>query len=196
MARPPPGAACRRTSHRGARGAARDMSILTLPQVPAASPGVAALRRGWMRLERGVDAACGTAGNPLRHLGAIGFSLFWLLAASGIYLYAAIDTSAGGAWTSIDRLSREQPYLGGLLRSLHRYTADAFAVVMLVHLAREALFGRFRGFRRFSWLTGVAVLPLAFPRGPRSGVAPPRSHRRVPRRSPPPPSHATPPPHR
>ncbi|MEI6720253.1 MAG: cytochrome b N-terminal domain-containing protein, partial [Betaproteobacteria bacterium] len=109
--------------------------------------------------ERTFDATFGSAANPLRHLGALGFMFFWWLAISGIYLYAALDTSVDGAWRSIDALSREQWYLGGLLRSLHRYCADAFMVVTLLHLAREFLLGRHSGFRRFSWLTGVP-LPL------------------------------------
>jgi len=117
---------------------------------------------GWRRLEHGVDALCGSAGNPLRHLGALGFLLFWLLAVSGIYLYAVLDTSAAGAWRSIDTLSREQWFAGGVLRSVHRYAADAFVAVTLLHLGREWLFGRYTGFRRFSWLTGVPLLPLAF----------------------------------
>lgn len=117
---------------------------------------------GWRRVEHGFDAAFGSALNPLRHLGAIGFLLFWLLALSGIYLYAVLDTSAEGAYRSIDRLSREQWYLGGLLRSLHRYAADAFVVVMGLHLLREWLFGHYSGFRRFSWLTGVPLLAFAF----------------------------------
>ena len=62
----------------------------------------------------------------------------------------------------IDRLSREQWYLGGLLRSLHRYAADAFVVVTLAHVLREWLHGRYHGFRRFSWLTGVPLLGFAF----------------------------------
>ncbi len=124
--------------------------------------GVEALRRGWRALERGLDARVGERANPLRHLGAIGFALFWLLAVSGIYLYAVIDTSAVGAWSSIDALSPSRFAFGGLLRSLHRYAADAFVAVMLLHLAREALFGRFRDFRRFTWLTGVPVIALAF----------------------------------
>ncbi|MBS0338388.1 MAG: hydrogenase iron-sulfur subunit [Proteobacteria bacterium] len=110
-------------------------------------------------LERVFDAAFGSALNPLRHLGALGFLCFWLLAVSGIYLYAALDTSVGGAWRSVDELSREQRYLGGLLRSVHRYAADAFVIVTLAHLVRELLLGRYAGFRRFSWLTGVP-LPL------------------------------------
>ena len=37
----------------------------------------------WRTIEGGFDTAFGSALNPLRHLGAIGFLAFWLLAASG-----------------------------------------------------------------------------------------------------------------
>ena len=114
------------------------------------------------RLERGLDWPGGAALNPLRHLGALGFLFFWLLAASGIYLYAVLDTSASGAYPSIDHLSREQWYLGGVLRSVHRYAADAFILVTLAHLLREWMLGRYRLFRRYSWLTGVPLLAFAF----------------------------------
>jgi len=117
---------------------------------------------GWLRVEGVLDAVFGSAANPLRQLGALGFLLFWLLAVSGIYLYAVIDTSVTASWTSIDRLSREQWYLGGVLRSVHRYAADAFILVMGLHLLREALHGRYHGFRRYSWLTGVPLILLAF----------------------------------
>ncbi len=116
----------------------------------------------WQRGERGLDAVSGSALNPLRHLGALGFLCFWLLAASGIVLYAVLDTSVAGAYRSIAELSRQPWYLGGWLRSLHRYAADAFVVLMLAHLLREWLFGRYHGFRRFSWLTGVPLLLFAF----------------------------------
>ncbi len=116
----------------------------------------------WQRGEHRLDAVSGGALNPLRQLGALGFLCFWLLAASGIVLYAVLDTSAAGAYRSIDALSHLPWYLGGWLRSLHRYAADAFVVFMLAHLAREWLFGRYRGFRRFSWLTGVPLLAFAF----------------------------------
>ena len=97
----------------------------------------------WQRAERGLDtAAGGTLQNPLRHLGALGFLCFWLLAVSGIILYAVLDTSAGGAYRSIDELSRQPWYLGGWLRSLHRYAADAFIVFTVAHLVREWLLGR------------------------------------------------------
>jgi coenzyme F420-reducing hydrogenase delta subunit/ferredoxin len=117
---------------------------------------------GFRRLERVFDSAFGSGLNPLRHLGALGFMLFWLLAISGIYLYMELDTSAEGAYRSIDRLSREPWRPGGILRSLHRYAADGLIVVTLAHLLREGLYGRYSGFRRFSWLTGIPLLLLGY----------------------------------
>ncbi len=116
----------------------------------------------WRRLEHGFDGAFAGALNPLKHLGALAFLLFWLLAATGIVLYIVLDTSAQGAYRSIESLSREPRGAGSILRGLHRYAADAFVLVALAHLAREWLLGRFRGFRKFSWLTGVPTLVLVY----------------------------------
>ncbi len=116
---------------------------------------------GFRRLERAFDAAFGSGLNPLRHLGALGFMMFWLLAVSGIYLYVVLDTSATGAYRSIAELSQSRWHVGGVLRSLHRYAADAFIWVTLAHLLREGLYGRYSGFRRFSWLTGIPLMLLA-----------------------------------
>ena len=43
-----------------------------------------ALLHGLQAIERCFDRAFGNAANPLRHLGALGFFLFWIVAASGI----------------------------------------------------------------------------------------------------------------
>ena len=98
----------------------------------------------------------------LRHLGALGFLLFWLLAASGIYLYIRFDTSVAGAYDSIGEL---EWWFGGVLRSMHRYAADAFVLVVLAHFLRELLAGRFRGFRAFSWISGVPLVWLMYASG-------------------------------
>lgn len=124
------------------------------------------LRQGglllWRRLEHALDAMTGSALNPLRHLGSLGFLCFWLLAISGIYLYTVLDTSAEGAYPSIKQLGAQPWWVGGWLRSVHRYAADAFVLVMMAHLMREWLHGRYRGFRRFSWLTGIPLIVLVF----------------------------------
>ena len=121
--------------------------------------------RAWRVLERSLDGLVGAAANPLRQLGALGFLFFWWLAASGLYLFAALDSSATAAFESIAELSRLPWYLGGWLRSVHRYAADAFVIAMLTHLLREWLLGRYQGFRRFSWLTGVPLLLFGFGAG-------------------------------
>jgi ferredoxin len=100
--------------------------------------------------------------SALRHLGTLGFTLFWVLAASGMYLYLRFDTSAAGAYASVGEL---EWWFGGVLRSLHRYAADAFVVVCVAHLVRELWLGRFRGFRAFSWISGVPLLWLVYASG-------------------------------
>ena len=119
-------------------------------------------RRAWGWVDQVFDAAFGSAANPLRHLGALGFLCFWVLVASGVYLYVVIDTSVEGAHASIDQLSAMPWWGGGWLRSVHRFAADAFMVLMGVHLLREWVHGRFRGFRRFSWQTGVPLIVFGF----------------------------------
>ena len=102
---------------------------------------------------------------PWHHLGALGFYLFWIVAASGIYLFVFFDTSVAGAHASLERLTREQWWFGGVMRSLHRYGSDAFVAVALLHLVRELVAGHFRRFRWFSWITGVVLLWFIYASG-------------------------------
>ena len=44
------------------------------------------------------------------------------------------------------------------MRSLHRYASDAVIVTVLLHLFKEFASGRYRGFRWFSWVTGIPNL--------------------------------------
>jgi coenzyme F420-reducing hydrogenase delta subunit/quinol-cytochrome oxidoreductase complex cytochrome b subunit len=125
---------------------------------------IAALRQ-LQKVERGFDRAFGAPANPWRHLGALGFFLFWVVAASGIYLYIFFDTSVDGAYHSVETLTHEQWYAGGVMRSLHRYASDAFVVVVALHLAKEFLHRRYAGFRWFSWLTGVPLVWFLFASG-------------------------------
>lgn len=114
------------------------------------------------RLEKAFDAPFGGANNPLRHLGAMAFFFLWIVTISGLYLYTVLDTGIVQVYSSIDWLTKEQWYLGGVLRSLHRYGSDAFVLTTLLHLAREWAYGHFRGFRLYSWVTAVPLLWLMF----------------------------------
>jgi len=114
-------------------------------------------RQAYRSLERRYTAAFAAA-NPWKHLGPLGIFFLCLVVVSGIYLYVQIDTSVQGVYRSIVDLSRDPRSLGGLMHSLHRYSADAFLLLTTLHLLREFLLGRFRHFYRFAWLTGVPLL--------------------------------------
>ena len=106
------------------------------------------------------DRAFAPAHNPWRHLGALAFLCLLICVASGIVAYAWYDTSVAGAYASGLRLQNDALLLGRLLRGVHRYGADAFMLLTLLHLLREAVRGHFRGARWYSWLTGIALLWL------------------------------------
>jgi ferredoxin len=117
-----------------------------------------ALRWVFQRVEAGFAAVFGQRLNPIPQLGSLGWFLFWIVTVSGIYVYVFFDTGVTQAWESLERLSRDQWYLGGLMRSLHRYASDALVVVVFVHLLREFALDRMRGNRWFPWVTGVLLL--------------------------------------
>ncbi|MCP5248013.1 MAG: hydrogenase iron-sulfur subunit [Candidatus Accumulibacter sp.] len=119
----------------------------------------------FLRVEEAFDAPFGGRDNPLRHLGAIGLYLLWIVVGSGLYLYTVLDTGIDAVYSSIGYLSQEQWYLGGVLRSLHRYASDGFMLVMMLHLLREWSYGRYFGFRLYSWMTGIPLIWLAYVAG-------------------------------
>ena len=69
------------------------------------------------------------------------------------------------AQASVEYLTVQQWYLGGVMRSLHRYGSDGVAATMLLHMARHWCFDRYRGFRWFSWVSGMALLWLVYAAG-------------------------------
>jgi CDP-4-dehydro-6-deoxyglucose reductase, E3 len=120
------------------------------------------LRWFFMHAEAVFNRAFGDRLNPLYHLGPMTFFLFWIVAGSGLYLYVFFDTSVVGAYASVDSLTHRQWFAGGILRSAHRYASDAMVLVMLVHMLRCFAFDRLRGFRSFSWVTGVVLIWLVY----------------------------------
>lgn len=128
---------------------------------PRPAPRASALTP-WVRaLEHILDHPFGAA-NPLKHLGALAILLLWVLLASGVVLFAVLDTSAAGAYASIAALAEVPWRLGDLLRGLHRYSADALVLVLALHVTREWLLGRYRHVHRVIWLTGVPLVLLIF----------------------------------
>ncbi len=118
-----------------------------------------------MWLEGLFDKAFGARWNPMYYLGGLGFFYFWIVIVSGFYIYAFFDTGLTEAYESVEQLTHEQWYLGGVMRSLHRYASDALVVMMVLHMIREFAFDHYRGPRFFSWITGVPMTWLVIAAG-------------------------------
>ncbi len=116
----------------------------------------------FLRLESGFNVIFGPALNPFYYLGAITYLMFWIIVVSGIYIFAFYDTGVEDAYSSVEYITHEQWYMGGVMRSLHRYASDGMLLAGVLHMLRNFVFDRYRGFRWFSWFTGVVLLWLVY----------------------------------
>jgi CDP-4-dehydro-6-deoxyglucose reductase len=116
----------------------------------------------FLHVERIFNHAFGEENNPLYHLGSITYFLFWIVLATGLYLYVFFKTGVDEAYASVEHLTAAQWYLGGVMRSLHRYASDGIVLGMMLHLGRHFVFDHYRSFRWFSWISGVVVLWLVY----------------------------------
>ena len=116
------------------------------------------IKRAYLALESWFNISFGTEWNPLYHLGTLSFFLFWIILISGIYLFIPFHGSLAGAYASVEYITHDQWYAAGVMRSLHRYASDAVVITVLLHMFKEFASGRHRGFRWFSWVTGVPNL--------------------------------------
>ena len=124
-----------------------------------------AARKGIALLQWPLQRAFGHRLNPLNHLGALTIYFLWIVLVSGIWLLIFFRTSVIGAFDSVEYLTHEQWYLGGIMRSLHRYASDAAIITIAVHIAKEFALDRYRGPRWFTWLTGTPLIWIVFPLG-------------------------------
>ena len=125
----------------------------------------APLRFVFEHVESLFDRIFGPRWNPFSCLGALGWFYFWIVCASGVYLFIFYDTGIHEAYRSIQSISGEYRYHAGVMRSLHRYASDAMVVMVVVHMLREFAYDRYRGARWYSWLTGIPMLWLLFAAG-------------------------------
>jgi len=116
-------------------------------------------------LHRPLARAFGPVENPLNHLGALIIFFCWIVLISGIWLLIFFRTSVSGAFESLEYLTHEQWYLGGIMRSLHRYASDAAILALFVHIVKEFAFDTYRLKRWFGWVTGVPLVWMLFALG-------------------------------
>ncbi|MBI3149446.1 MAG: cytochrome b N-terminal domain-containing protein [Betaproteobacteria bacterium] len=119
----------------------------------------------FMHVEGPFNLAFGNQLNPFYYLGAISYFMFWIVVVSGLYLYIFFSTSVEGAYDSVEAITHGQWYFGGIMRSFHRYASDGMVLTMGLHLTRHFFFDHYRGFRWFSWVSGVVLLWLVYASG-------------------------------
>jgi ferredoxin/coenzyme F420-reducing hydrogenase delta subunit len=125
-------------------------------------PMKALLKKGFNSLESLFSKAFTPGWNPIYQLGALSFFYFWIVAITGVYLFIFFETSTEGAHSSLEQITLEQWYLGGIMRSFHRYASAAMGVCVSLHMLREFAMDRYSGVRWFSWVSGIPLLWLLF----------------------------------
>ncbi len=113
-------------------------------------------------VEDGFTTVFGGRNNPLHQLGALTIFFFWIVLVTGLYLFVFYETSLSGAYDSLERITYDQWWHAGVMRSLHRYASDAAVITMILHLSREFIRDRYRSFRWYSWFTGVPLLWMVY----------------------------------
>ena len=92
-----------------------------------------------------------TKNNPLYHLADISIFMLAVATISGIYIFLFYNVDPAHSYQSVEKLSNQ--WVGGLMRSIHRYSSDLLVVFVLMHLVHMYITGKFR--RILSWITGV-----------------------------------------
>ena len=75
---------------------------------------------------------------------------------TGIWLTMNFNTSAEGAFASVEYIMRDVPY-GWILRYMHSTGASAFFVVVYLHMFRALMYGSYQKPRELIWIFGMTI---------------------------------------
>ena len=92
-------------------------------------------------------------------LGGAAFLLFLILVATGILLTFYYVPDVDRAYESMKDLRFAVPF-GVFLRNVHRWSAQAMVLVVMLHMVRVFYTGSYRPPREFNWVVGVGLLGL------------------------------------
>lgn len=85
---------------------------------------------------------------------------FGVQVVTGFFLWTGYSPSGQTAWESVYYIQHEM-FGGWLLRGLHHYTAQAFVVLLVLHLFQMILFGAYRAPRELTFWLALLLVPLA-----------------------------------
>ena len=117
------------------------------------------ITRSLQRILRGLDALLtrlyGSERNPAHQAGTMAVAMLLVLLVTGLYL--VLVYRVGAPFDSVARMAAD-PWLGGWMRTLHRYATDVFVLAALLHAARMFSQRRSWGPRTLAWLSGLFLV--------------------------------------
>src|SRR5436190_6072722 len=104
-----------------------------------------------------------TSGVKLRYTwcaGGLSFFLFLVLTLTGVLLMFYYRPTVEGAYVDMLDLRSQVPF--GIMRELHRWSAHAMVIMVMIHMFRVFMTGSYKPPREFNWCIGVILLVLTF----------------------------------
>jgi len=104
-----------------------------------------------------------TSGVKLRYTwcaGGLSFFLFLVLTLTGVLLMFYYRPTVEGAYVDMLDIRSQVPF--GIMRELHRWSAHAMVIMVMVHMFRVFMTGSYKPPREFNWAIGVLLLVLTF----------------------------------
>lgn len=98
--------------------------------------------------------------NPLAQLGPAANVMLLVATLSGVLLLIWYSASVQSAWHSLADLGPRS--LGGIVRSVHRYSSDLTMLLVLAHAGRALLARKFADARWLAWVSGLGLIGLVW----------------------------------
>jgi quinol-cytochrome oxidoreductase complex cytochrome b subunit len=92
-------------------------------------------------------------------MGGLAFLMFLVLTVSGLLLMFFYVPEVDRAYRDMQDLSYVIPF-GRLMRNIHRWSAHAMVIFVVLHMARVFYHKAYRNPKEFNWVVGVACLVL------------------------------------
>lgn len=145
-----------------ALGAPPDGAASVPPPAPATrcSRLLAAGESLFVRADAWIERALPREFNPLGQLGPLANAALVIATVSGVLLLIWYSPSVQFAWSSLAELGPRS--LGGIVRSVHRYSSDLAMLAILLHALRTLLGRKFAGARWLAWVSGIALTALVW----------------------------------
>ena len=115
------------------------------------------LQTATVAFEKWVNKVFSQQYNPFYYHGALPNFFMWVLFVTGLLLFVYFQPTLDSAYISVNYISTKVPF-GQITRGLHRYSADAMMIAVILHALRVYFTDRYRKYRWVAWYTGVFLL--------------------------------------